>query len=174
MNHNHLLRFPPGVPLYAPDEGVDLDGINIVHLLDGILDLALVRLDVDNEDEGVVLLDLLHGGLGVQGVNDDPVLVEPRSMVDGLAGVFGLARELEGLGAVESDRGADLLVDVGVRTLEGRLLRVGGLLGGRLRPWISIHRQLQLLFEISAPTPIFSMSRIPFLLRPKFQCRRRE
>jgi hypothetical protein len=40
----------------VPDEGVDLDGVNVVELLQGNLDLSLVGLDVDNEDEGVLLL----------------------------------------------------------------------------------------------------------------------
>lgn len=119
----------------APDQSVDLDTVDIVELLDGILDLSLVRLDVDNEDQGVVLLNLLHGRLGVQRVHDDLELVQPRHMGNALAGVLGLARELEGVGPVESNRGADFLVDLGVHTLKGGLLRVGGLLGGRLGPY---------------------------------------
>ena len=50
----------------SPDEGVDLGSLNIVQLLNSLLDLTLVRLDVDNEDKGVVLLNLLHGRLRVQ------------------------------------------------------------------------------------------------------------
>lgn len=91
-----------------PDQGVDLDGVNIVQLLKSHLDLALVGLDVDDEDQGVVLLDLLHGALGVQGVQDDLVEVESGGMRDGDAGVLGGPRQLEGLGAVEGGRGADL------------------------------------------------------------------
>lgn len=64
-------------------------------------------LDVDDEDKGVVLLNLLHGGLGVQWVEEDGAgiearfvlresistrspksLVFPQTYVDGLAGVF--------------------------------------------------------------------------------------
>ena len=40
------------------DEGVDLDARNVVLLLEGSGDLALVGLNIDDEDEGVVLLDL--------------------------------------------------------------------------------------------------------------------
>lgn len=58
-----------------PDEGVDLNGVNVIELLEGLLDLGLVGLGVDNEDKGVVLLNLLHGTLSVQRVNDDLVLV---------------------------------------------------------------------------------------------------
>ena len=42
----------------SPDERVDLDGLNVVHLLERLLDLCLVGLHVDDEDKGVVLLDL--------------------------------------------------------------------------------------------------------------------
>lgn len=61
------LRGESGVGLLSAvgsDEGVDLDGVDLVQLLDGVLNLSLVRLDVDDEDEGVVLLDLLLGGKG--------------------------------------------------------------------------------------------------------------
>ena len=91
-----------------PDKGVDLDGVNVVELLKSHLDLALVGLDVDNEDKGVVLLDLLHGGLGVQGVQNDLVEVQSGSVGNGDAGVLGGPRQLEGLGAVEGGGGVDL------------------------------------------------------------------
>ena len=70
--------------------------------------MSLVGLDIDDEDKSVVLLNLLHGALGVERVNDDFVLIEARDMRDGLAGVFGRAGELECLGAVEGRREADL------------------------------------------------------------------
>lgn len=97
-----------GEEVLIPDEGVNLDGLDVVELLEGLLDLALVGLDVDDEDEGVVFLDLLHGALGVKGVEDDLVRVEAGAMRDRLAGVLGRPGELKGLGAVESGRGADL------------------------------------------------------------------
>lgn len=50
----------------SPDESVDLRSLDIVQLLNGILDLTLVRLDINDEHQGVVLLNLLHRGLGVQ------------------------------------------------------------------------------------------------------------
>jgi hypothetical protein len=40
------------------DEGVDLDAVDVVLLLKSGSDLALVGLDIADEDEGVVLLDL--------------------------------------------------------------------------------------------------------------------
>ena len=94
--------------LSVPDEGVDLDGVNIVKLLESSLNLPLVGLGVDDEDKGVVLLNLLHGALGVERVKNDLVLVEARLMGNTLAGVLGRARELEGLGTVEGRRKTDL------------------------------------------------------------------
>lgn len=86
---------------YIPDQGVDLDGVNVVELLESLLDLPLVRLDIHNEDEGVVLLDLLHRTLGVERVNDDLAGIEARLAWDRSARVFGRTREREGLRLVE-------------------------------------------------------------------------
>jgi hypothetical protein len=73
------------------DEGVDLDGGDVVLLLESRGDLALVGLDIDDEDEGVVLLNLLHGRLGVERVDEDLAGVEARLRGDRLAGVLGRA-----------------------------------------------------------------------------------
>jgi hypothetical protein len=85
----------------VPDECVDLDGVNIVELLESGLDLALVCLNVHNENKGVVLLNLLHGALGVQRIEDDLGGVETGKVRDGLAGVLRSPGQLESLGAVE-------------------------------------------------------------------------
>jgi hypothetical protein len=102
--------------LSIPDKGVDLDSVYIVELLQCLLDLSLVGLDVDDEDQGVVLLNLLHGTLSVERVDDNLVLIEARLMRNGLSWVFGRPGELEGLGTVESCRKTDLadLVRVGL------------------------------------------------------------
>lgn len=120
----------PGTAI--PDESVDLDGLDIVQLLEGDLDLPLVCLHVDDEDEGVVLLDLLHGALGVEGVEDDLVEVEAGSMRDRLAGVLGRPGELKGLGAVESRRSADLASLVRLLSRSGL---AGNTAGMRCRSW---------------------------------------
>jgi hypothetical protein len=91
----------------TPDQSVDLDTVDIVLLLESILDLALVGLGVDDEDKSVVLLNLLHGRLGVERVDQDLVLLDASLGLDTLAGVLGSARELERLGAVEGGRQAD-------------------------------------------------------------------
>lgn len=117
-----------------PDEGVDLDGVDVVELLQSLLDLGLVGLDVDDEDEGVVLLNLLHGALRVERVQDDLVLIEARLVRDRLAGVFGSPGHLQGLGAVEGGRVPDLGLLLGV-SLERVVL-----VGERFRVW-SEHRR---------------------------------
>ncbi len=114
---------------YVPDQGVDLDGVNVVELLESTLDLSLVGLDVDNEDEGVVLLHLLHGALGVEGVDDDLVLVEARQVRDRLAGELGVAGQRQRLGLVEGGAQADLALLLGVSSLESSLGGGVGLLG---------------------------------------------
>ena len=91
-----------------PDQGVDLDGVNVVELLEGLLDLALVGLGVDDEDKGVVLLNLLHGALGVERVDDDLAGIEARLGWNRLARVLRRTREREGLWEVEGRALADL------------------------------------------------------------------
>lgn len=73
------------------DERVNLDGGDIVLLLESGGDLALVGLDVDDEDQGVVLLNLLHGRLGVKRVDEDLASIEAGLVRDRLAGVLGRA-----------------------------------------------------------------------------------
>ena len=84
-----------------PDKGVDLDSVDIVELLQRLLDLSLVCLDVDDENQSVVLLNLLHGAFSVERVDDDLMLIEARLMGNGLSWVFGRTGELEGLGSME-------------------------------------------------------------------------
>ena len=50
--------------------GSNLGDFNFIHLLDSGLDLWLVGLDIDDEDKGVVVFDLLHGGFSGQWVLD--------------------------------------------------------------------------------------------------------
>jgi len=88
-------------------EGVDLEGGDVVELLDGVPDLALVGLDVDEENEGVVVLDLLHGRLSGKGGLDDLELVIAGELLAGLGGILGVAGELKGLGPVEVGLGVE-------------------------------------------------------------------
>jgi hypothetical protein len=118
---------------HIPDQGVDLDGVNVVELLEGELNLSLVGLDVDDEDEGVVLLHLLHGALGVDGEADNGVLIETGQMRNGLAGVLGGARQDQSLGAVEGGAVADLAL------LQGVCLRRTSAIGV-VKMWLSTAR----------------------------------
>jgi len=119
------------------DESVDLDGVDIIHFLDGCLDLWLVGFDVDNEHEGVVLLNLLHCALSVERVEEDLGGIETSIILDSLARVLGRAAQLESLGAVERSRQSDLLHFVRVDAFErafgssvGLLLVAGLAFGG--------------------------------------------
>jgi hypothetical protein len=74
--------------IILPDQSIDLLALNVVQLEDSILnlhtflridntakqmrDLALVGKGVHNENQGVVILNLLHGRLGGQRVLDYP------------------------------------------------------------------------------------------------------
>ena len=61
-----------------PDQGVDLGHLDTVQLLNSGLDLGLVGTLVHNEHKGVVIFNLLHGGLWKGGMermsqsNDTP------------------------------------------------------------------------------------------------------
>ena len=85
----------------APDQSINLHTVHLVQLLDGVLDLPLVCLDIDNENQGVVLLNLLHSRLGVKRVDDDLVLIQPGGMWDRLAWVFWCTGKCLGLWSVE-------------------------------------------------------------------------
>lgn len=105
-----------------PDQGVDLDGVDVVELLQGSLNLGLVRLDVDNEDESVVLLNLLHGALSVERVDDDLVLIKAGLVLDSLAEVLGVPGKSEGLRAAEGGRSSDLGLLVGVNLMMNNMM----------------------------------------------------
>ena len=72
--HPRLLTW---ISKVVPDECVDFGDIDVVQLLDGVLDLVLVGLDVNDEHQCVVVLDLLHGRLRRQGELDDGIVVQP-------------------------------------------------------------------------------------------------
>lgn len=90
--------------------------------------MVLVGLEVNDKGQGVVFLDLLHGGLGVQWVANDTVLVHARQVRDRLACILWLACQLQGLWQVEVGRGADFTDALAVDTLQGGLLGSGSLL----------------------------------------------
>jgi hypothetical protein len=108
-----------------PDECVDSDGGDVVQLLDGLLDLPLVGGDIDNKDQSVVVLDLLHGGLSGEGEPDHIELLRAHGSRTSLHNHFRASGELKRLGLVEVHLRADHR-----RLAAGTLLERGrGLLG---------------------------------------------
>ena len=85
----------------VPNQRVDLCGLDLVHAAHGVSDLPLVRAQVNNEDEGVVVLNLLHSGLSRQGVLEDGVRVKRVHLRHGLARILGVAQQPQSLRAVE-------------------------------------------------------------------------
>lgn len=104
-----------------------MGSFDIIESLDGILDLVLVGLNVNEEGQGVVFLDLLHGSLGVKRLTDDTVLIHTGSMSNGLTSVLGGTVQNQGLGDMEMGGGADLANCLTVNTLESGLLGVKSL-----------------------------------------------
>jgi hypothetical protein len=86
------IRRQPRIRFLAPIrpyQRVDLHTLHIIQRLNRLLDLSLIRLDIHDEHERVVLLDLLHRRFGVERVHDDLVVVESGCVRDGFAWVFG-------------------------------------------------------------------------------------
>lgn len=107
------------------DEGVNLDGLDVVHLLNGILDLVLVGVDVDDEDEGVVGLNLGHGSLGGERIAEDGVLIQAGLAGDRSTGVGRLASSDQSGRTAEASGVEDTALTSRELTLDGGLL--GGL-----------------------------------------------
>lgn len=120
----------------VPDEGVDLGSTHVVHALHGSLDLALVGTHINDEDDGAVVLDLLHGPLGGEGEPEDLVLVQAAiSGTSRLAKVLGVTLELEGPGPVEDNALARLAGRLGLDALLDGLGRDQGLLLACVMCW---------------------------------------
>merc|ERR1719215_319496 len=84
-----------------PDEGVYLGALNIIHGLDSLLDFLLGGLDVNNEDEGIDLLDFLHGRLCGQRVFDDRILIQLCQALHRFPWILALTLLDKGLGQEE-------------------------------------------------------------------------
>ena len=69
-----------GAQNHSPNQSIDLDRVDVVQLPQCLLNLHLVGLDVADEHERVVLLDLLHGRLSVEWVDEHFVCVQTRLM----------------------------------------------------------------------------------------------
>jgi hypothetical protein len=102
-----------------------LGSFDIIESLDGILDLVLVGLDINEEGQGVVFLNLLHGSLGVERLTNDTVLIHTRGMGNRLACILGGTVQNQSLGDMEMSGSTNLANGLTVNTLKGGLL--GGL-----------------------------------------------
>ena len=94
------------------------------------LDHWLVRSSVNDEHQGVVVLDGLDGALCAQRVLYDRVLVPGLLLLHALSRVLGGAGEGQSLGSSEGGVGPDLVLSDSVASL---LDSVGGGLGLSLR-----------------------------------------
>lgn len=112
------------------DQGVNVSGLDVVHLLDRLLDLPLVGLEVNDEHERVGGLDGTHGRFRVERVLEDRVSVHARHVRDRLASVLGSTRQTQGGRALKGDRSANLAERGRVGALQGGLF---GLLGLGIR-----------------------------------------
>ena len=83
------------------DERVHSSSLDIVRLLKGSLNLTLVRVTVNNENKRVDILDLLHGALRGQRVQERLAGIRARQVRSALTRVFRVTRQAERLGAVE-------------------------------------------------------------------------
>jgi hypothetical protein len=96
--------------------------LNIIETLDGILNLVLVGLNVNEEGQGVVFLNLLHSSLGVKRLTDNTILIHTRSMGNRLTSVLGGTVQNQSLGDMEMGGSTNLTDSLTMDTLEGGLL----------------------------------------------------
>jgi len=92
-----------------PDQGVNFLGLDVIHFLHCILDLLLVCSKVNNENQSVVVLNLLHCRLSGKWVLQDLIMVKlvPGWHTD--ARILRTPVLLQSLRPVESHRSSDLL-----------------------------------------------------------------
>ena len=98
--------------------------LNVMELFHSLSNLTLIGLAVYDEHEGVVILDLLHGGLSGQWIFDNSVFIELILAVKRLNAILWSTRKLQSIRSVEGsgrsrlDRAHVLALRVGLR---GRL-----------------------------------------------------
>lgn len=84
-----------------PNQRIDLHTLHIIQLFQRLPNLPLIRLDIHNKHQRIILLNLLHRTLRIQRMDDDFAGIEAGCMWDALARVLGRAGEGESLGSVE-------------------------------------------------------------------------
>ena len=85
---------PSGLTKVLTDLTWRREYLDVVHLLEGLLDLVLVHLQVDDEDEGVFVLHFLHGLLGSHRVFQNVVLLAVEHLLLHLLRLGGRHRRL--------------------------------------------------------------------------------
>jgi hypothetical protein len=90
------------------DKCVNLSGLNAVGLLDGGTNFRLIGANVDDENNGVVVLNHLHCTFSGQRVLDDLMVIELRLPVQGLARVHRLATKLKRVRAGKGNASSNL------------------------------------------------------------------
>lgn len=90
------------------DQEVHLGYLDFVEFTNGGTDVILVGLQVSQEDEGVVVFNLLHGGFSGQWVLDDVLSNHAIPGWNSLPWVLGLTWKLQGFWSAEMNRSADL------------------------------------------------------------------
>jgi hypothetical protein len=99
---------------------------------EGISDLGLGGLEINNEDQSVFVFDLLHGLFSIQRVLDDGVFIE--ALLNGeeslsMSSIFALSAEFKSLGLEESGGSVNFVLS-GVFSLLVGLGNLGSDLGG--------------------------------------------
>lgn len=59
-----------------PDQGIDFLGLNVIHFLHSSFDLLLVSTNVNNENQSVVVLNLLHSRFCSQWILENLIMVQ--------------------------------------------------------------------------------------------------
>jgi len=45
----------------GPDQGIDLEGLDVIHLVDSTANVIFIGTYINNEDESIIFFYLLHG-----------------------------------------------------------------------------------------------------------------
>lgn len=61
---------------FLPDKSIDFLGLDVIHFLDCILDLSLVSTNVNDENKGVVIFNLLHCRFSGEGIFQNLVMIK--------------------------------------------------------------------------------------------------
>jgi hypothetical protein len=116
----------------------------------------LVGSNINDENQGIVIFDLLHSALSSERILQDGELIERILLGDRLSRIFGGSRQSQGVRTIEVDTGSDLsLHSVGslLKSLLGLeclltslLLRILSLLFGSLGHIFLLSRLIRGLF----------------------------